>query len=283
MRMTKMFLAALTAFLVISLAACDELFVFDFDIDDYRYRFNDTFEANLEGIDSVSITIVNGYVNVETWSSENLDIEIEERIKATDEERAEELAEEIGLKGRVVGSELRIEIDFGEFHHMRRYYACNLEVRLPRDIDLSLRTTNGKLEIAEIDGRVDASTTNGSVHLEGSNGDAELDSTNGKISAGPVEGDLHASTTNGSIEIKGAAGDVQASTTNGAISLEVKRGTGFRLNASTTNGRVSVDLPSDEFNGEFNRRRTRVEGQYGDGRHRIELHTTNGAIRIFRD
>ncbi len=280
MRITKSFLVALAAFLVISLAACDELFLFDFDIDDYRYRFNDTFEADLEGVDSVSITIVNGYINVETWSSQSVDIDIEERIKAPDEERAEEMADEIRLEGRRVGSELRIEIDYGDFHHKRRYYACNLEVRMPSDIDLSLHTTNGKLQIDEMDGRVRASTTNGSIDLDGCGGDAELDSTNGKITTGPVEGDLHASITNGSIEIEGAAGDVRASTTNGAIKLEVKRGNGFRINASTTNGRVAVDLPDDEFTGEFNRRHTRVEGRYGDGRHRIELRTTNGGIRI---
>jgi uncharacterized lipoprotein YehR (DUF1307 family) len=274
----RVIMTLLAATLILALAACDEFF--DFDFSDYRYSFSDSFEADLDGVDRVSITIVNGYIDVKTWEVESVEIEVDERIKAPDKDRAEEIADEVRLAGRRVGSELRIEIDYGDSYHLRRYYACNIDVRLPAGIDVELRTTNGKIEIARMDRDVRAGTTNGSLHLVGCGGDAVLTSTNGKVSCGPVAGELTASTTNGSIEIEGASGDVDASTTNGGISLEIERGAGCDISASTTNGRVSADLPSERFDAEFNRRRTTMKGRYLDGKNRIELRTTNGGIRI---
>jgi DUF4097 and DUF4098 domain-containing protein YvlB len=268
----------LAGLLILALAACDEFF--DFDFGNYRYRFSDSYEADLDGVDRVSITIVNGYIDVKTWEVESVDIEVEERIKAPDEERAEEIAKDVRLDGHRIGSELRIEIDYGDSYHLRRNYACNIDVKVPAGVELELETTNGRIDVARMDKDVRAGTTNGSVHLDGCRGGAVLTSTNGKVSCGQVEGRLSASTTNGSIEIEGASGDVDASTTNGGISLEIDKDAGCTISASTTNGHVEDDLPSSRFDAEYNRRHTTLKGRYLDGRNRIELRTTNGGIRI---
>jgi len=280
MRRARTLLIGIAVLAALGLSACDEFYFFDFDSSDYRHRFSDDLRADLEGADKVSIEIVNGYIDVETWDIEEVSIDIEWRIKASDRERAEELADEVKLESRRVGSELRIEIDYGDSYHLRRYVACNLEVKLPADVELYLRTTNGRISVAEMSDKVVAASTNGSIELEGCRGDAELSTTNGKVVARSIDGDLEATTTNGSIEIEKAGGDVFASTTNGAIRLEVERDHGFIIRASTTNGRISDSLRSDEFDSDYNRRRTHLEGRYGDGRHKIELRTTNGSISI---
>ena len=269
--------AIVFAFILLPLTACDEFF--DFDWGDYRYSFRDDISEDMEGIDKVSVTIVNGYVDVRSGRGETMNIDIEERIKAHSEDEAEELADEIDVVARRRGSEIIVEIDYGDSYHLRNRFACNLEIDLPARVDLEVETTNGKIVIAEMEGYVRAETTNGSVELDACRGDAELGTTNGRVRVGEVGGDLEAWTTNGGISIDGAAGNVRASTTNGAIDCRLDLDDGFTLTAGTTNGRISDSLPSG-FDAEYNRRRTHLEGSFGDGRNRIQLRTTNGSISI---
>ena len=305
MRARSSLFAVLGAAALVALAGCNTMFFgWGFDLDDYRYRFDDSFEANLAGAELVSITIINGPITIETWDRDHVEIEVHERVKAHDEEEAEELAEAIRLIGNLQGSELAIELDYGDFYNRRRNYYCELEVRLPRSVSLRLRTTNGSIAVPEMDGDVRADTTNGNVDLDGCGGDAVLVSTNGNINAAGVGGELRADTTNGNLELETAAGpvrgdstngnitlrltgvldgDVELDTTNGSVTLIVTPGCSFRIIADTTNGRVNDSLSDDEFDGDYNRRRTRLEGTYGDGRHLIRLDTTNGSIRIEED
>lgn len=267
------------AFILLPLTACDELFDFDFDWGDYRYSFRDGISEDMEGIDKVSVTIVNGYVEIDTGSDATLEIDIEERIKAPNENEAEELADQIDVVARRVGSEMIVEIDYGDAYHLRKHFACNLEIDLPARVDLEVETTNGKIVIAKMEGNVHAETTNGSIELDACGRDAELGSTNGRITVGAVGGDIETWTTNGGITIDEAAGDVRASTTNGGIECRLDLQRGCTITASTTNGRISDSLPSG-FDAEYNRRRTHLDGRYGDGGNRIQLRTTNGSIRI---
>ena len=280
MRFTSPLIISLAMLLTLSLGACDIDWAFDFDFDDFRYHFREHFSEDLEGVERVNITIVNGPIRVNTWGERNIDIDVDERVRARDQEMAEELADEVRLSSRRRGSELVIELDYGDLYHMRKYYYSGLEVRLPSDIALELNTTNGKIEIDAMNREVEAGTTNGSVHLESCRGGAKLSTTNGKIETGPVSGNLEAHTTNGSLSIRGVSGDIDAGTTNGGITLTDARGSSFRVRASTTNGRVSAYLEDSRFRGEYNRRHTFLEGAYGDGRYRVHLRTTNGGITI---
>ena len=251
-----------------------------FNWSDFRYRFSDEFHAGLDGIERVTIVIVRGSVDVHIQGGEEIDIDVDERIKARDDEQAEELSRGIGLTGHRAGSDLRIDIDYGDFYHMRNYYACNLDILMPDNVELSIETTHGAITLPRMGEDVYAETTHGSIELDGCGGDADLRSTHGGIQTGLVDGDLKASTTHGSIEIDGAAGNVRADTTHGDIEIEVEGNDGFTVSASTTHGSVSDDLPGS-FDADYNKRRTELSGRYGNGRNRVILTTTHGSIRIY--
>jgi DUF4097 and DUF4098 domain-containing protein YvlB len=291
-------IAAMAAVLT---SACVVDWDLGFDSGDYRYRFEDFFEADLDEFDGVKIVIVNGSITIETWDKDRIEIAVHERIKAFDEVEAEELAEEIELEGSAIGSILNIEPDYGRFYGKRRHYACNLDVRLPERLMLALETTNGKIEIELMEGDVEAESTNGSVVLEGCHGNADLSTTNGKIVAENVIGELHATTTNGGLELESKSGevtgrttngsielmvlselegDVRLYTTNGGIRLTIHPESSFTIEASTSSSKISDSLSGRRFKPDYNRRRTSLRGSYGDGEHRVRLSTTNGGIRI---
>lgn len=273
----------------------------DFILSEYRYKYEDSFSADLEGIDEVSITIINGPISVETWDGNKVEIEVHERIKASSEEKASELAEAVKLEGERLGSKLKITLDYGDFYKLRKKYYCALDIKVPARLSLSLETTNGEMNIDEMEGSIKAETTNGDVGMDGCGGDADLKTTNGKIRASNVNGELRASSTNGSLKLAGygeyvkgyttngnvslvllgaMSGDVELGTTNGGIELTIHPESSFELEARTTNGSVRESLSRTKFDGEFNRRHTRLDGEYGKGGHYVKLHTTNGSITI---
>ena len=61
------------------------------NLSNYKYKFEDSFAADLEGAEELSISIINGPIEVETWDQDRVEIEVHERIKAPDEDAAKEL------------------------------------------------------------------------------------------------------------------------------------------------------------------------------------------------
>jgi hypothetical protein len=270
-----------------------------------RYTFKDRFSADLAGIDTLGIEIVNGSIETTAWSGNSVEIEITEQVKAGDEAEAEDIAGRVKLVGRRSGSKLQIELDLGGVDRDEIYnkynYSCSLKVQLPARLELDgINTINGCIKIPAMDRSVKADTTNGSITLAACGGDAYLETTNGTIETGLVAGKLEAETTNGDVVLEGAGGPVVASTTNGRISatlkealkgnidlsttngsikLRVGRGSSMQVYASTSSGKVYTDA-SGGIDGEFNRRHTRFKGSIGGGNYSVELNTTNGSITI---
>ena len=290
-------LAALAIFLTGAVYA-------DHDWNDERYKFEEEYSADLNGINEASIKTVNGAIRVEAWSENRVYIKVDERVKADSESEAAAIAGEIKLVGKVEGSRLSVEIDYGRYENddrMKSRYSGSLTVKLPTRLALYLDTVNGSITCVKMDGDIHFDTTNGAIQADGTNGDANLDTTNGSITLGKVGGRVHADTTNGAItllDVGGAidasttnggikavlagtlAGDVSLDTTNGAITLEVGPNSNFEVRADTSNGRVHDSLPAGRFSGDYNKRRTYMKGTVGSGGYKVTLDTTNGSIYI---
>lgn len=140
---------------------------------------------------------------------------------------------------------------------------------------LSVETTNGSIEAANIVGNLEAHSTNGSITVNGIHGDARLETTNGKIDIDGASGKLSARTTNGVITAASSrvGGDWDLKTTNSAIRLKLPEQGDYTVDGSTTHAKITSDLPLQVDGND-------VSGKIGAGTHKIRLSTTNGAIRI---
>ena len=74
----------------------------------------------------------------------------------------------------------------------------------------------------------------------------DLKSENGGIDIAHLEGEIRFDTTNGGVGLNDLAGDVRGSTTNGGldITLTGNRWGGAGLHTETTNGGVTLEFPS---------------------------------------
>jgi DUF4097 and DUF4098 domain-containing protein YvlB len=202
----------------------------------------------------------NGGIEIEAWTGQQVEVVARLSASAPSEGRAEELVRGVDISAdseRIAAS--------GPDTGRRESWAVSYRLRVPRDTDLALRTTNGGIEIAGVDGDIDFRTTNGGVDL------ADL--------AGNVRG----RTTNGGlrVELGGAAWsgeglDVQ--TTNGGVTLMIPENYSAELELATTNGRVNVDFPIT-VQGRIGRQ---MRTTLGDGGRPLRAVTTNGGVRVAR-
>jgi DUF4097 and DUF4098 domain-containing protein YvlB len=140
-------------------------------------------------------------------------------------------------------------------------------VKVPRGVSVDLRTVNGGVRVANLDGEVRVRSTNGGIK-----GTALLASS------------LDAGVTNGGIEIEMAApvssGTFELEAVNGGVSIDVPAESRADIAGRCVNGGISTSNLQLEVVGEQTRRR--LDAKLNGGGARISLETVNGGVRIGR-
>jgi len=168
-----------------------------------------------------------------------------------------------------------------------------------------LKTSNGRVTVSALRGTLVASSSNGGVELRDVVGDADLSTSNGGIdvtahkgavSAQTSNGGVHlaladvpagkavrADTSNGNVEISLPAlndNDVRVESSNGGITLRLPDNVKARVSARTSNAKIRSDFDvATTFRGEI---KNRLEGTINGGGALLDLHTSNGGIRLER-
>ena len=130
------------------------------------------------------------------------------------------------------------------------------EIQSPRDVNLDLQTSNGRIEIANIDGRIDATTSNGAIDVTGGADRVDLHTSNGRIELRGASGRIHVSTSNGAIvaSLGTVTDEAVFSTSNSSIDVTIDSGIAPVM-ATTDNGSIDITLPGD-FSGKLDARTT---------------------------
>jgi hypothetical protein len=147
----------------------------------------------------------------------------------------------------------------------RRGWHVSFEVWVPTRADVTARTSNGGISIANVAGTVGFDAVNGGVTLSG------------------VSGDVRGTTVNGGVTVE-LAGDhwegagLDARTTNGGVRLKVPDGYSCQLAVATVNGGVHADFPLT-VQGRLDKT---LNVPLGKGGAPVRIATTNGGVRLTR-
>jgi hypothetical protein len=204
---------------------------------------------------ALHVTAVNGSVVV--GRSDRDDVQIVARLKAVSPERLETAKV---VADRDEGGALSVSVDWPEGKPRNRE-GCSFEVLIPDAVDVTLRTTNGGIDLAGLGGKADLQTSNGGVDVKEHHGPLEATTSNGRITATGIHGTIDASTSNGRIEIADATGRIDATTSNGAIAVALAPEGPGPIKARTSNGPIRLDL-SPAMQG------------------RLTLTASNGSVRV---
>jgi hypothetical protein len=128
--------------------------------------------------------------------------------------------------------------------------------------------------------KVDASSVNGDVDIDGATSTVVAHTVNGSISARSTGGAVTAHTTNGDVMVHSAMLDgdhTEFTTVNGTITVELPGTVNAEVDMHTVNGSLSSDFPLT-IEGSFNPRR--LHATLGKGGATLRLSTVNGSIRL---
>lgn len=247
--------AILLPLMAIFLAGCDEMDLGGLGGSDrYREDFHYSFPLTTGG--TVRLENFNGAVEISGWDRNT--VEIDGTKYAKTEYRLKEMkidivpsASSITIRtippiDRFGNAGARYTIHVPKKTVLAGITSSNGSIRVEGiEGDTHLRTSNGSVHAMMMVGPLDVQTSNGSVDVSEINGDTTLHSSNGTIRADVRKGRFGASTSNGSITAhlrESDSGPVRLSSSNGHIELTMDAAR--EVHATTTNSSITVRMPA---------------------------------------
>jgi hypothetical protein len=203
---------------------------------------------------------VNGGVSVKGWDRNEILMRARIQTAAPSETEANDLFKQISIE--TAGAKIFAS---GPSNRSDHWWTVSYEVFVPRRSNLSLKTNNGGISIADVNGRLEFSALNGGVNLKRVGGTVRGGTTNGGLNV-VLSGDRW----------DGEALDVK--TTNGGVSMFIPENYSAHLETGTVNGHLNIDFPVT-VQGNITRE---LAVNLGAGGATIRAMTTNGGVRIRR-
>lgn len=234
--------------------------------DELTEAFNQTYPLTATG--RVSIANINGDVHINAWDRNEVKVDAVKR--AYKPERLNEVTIEVTN----TADSVMIKTKYPERN--QTFEGRNRENN-PANVEYTLTIPRG----ARLDG---AELVNGSLDIEGVQGDVHASLVNGRVKAGGLSGEVKISTVNGGVEayvaLLDAAKGVTLNSVNGSIVLIVPSGANAQIKASTVHGAITNDFGLAVDDGQYVGHN--LSGQIGSGGPRIRLNNVNGSIDIKR-
>ncbi len=208
----------------------------------------------------VRVNNVNGGIEVVGEDRRDVALEAKVTTQASSQGAADELLHQVEIvtNGTIEANGPKFS---GMFEH--RSWSASYKLRVPRHLALQLGDVNGAIEIANVEGAIEASTTNGGLSLQRLAGEVHANTVNGGITA-TLDGD------------RWRGGGFTAKSVNGAVAVKAPDRYSAHLVASTVNGGVSVAFPIT-VQGMV---RNHVDTNIGQGGPTLAFETVNGGISV---
>ena len=182
------------------------------------------------------------------------------------------------------------------FHGMNA--SVEITVTVPRNTNVELDSSNGRIELTEVENSGTLESSNGSISMKSVKGDFEattrnsaielhnaecsatLRTSNGRISMEDVKGSFEAQTQNGAISFSGVfipGSDNQMKTSNGGVHIKLQGTPSLKIDAANSNGSITNGLPDMAASIE---EKNHLVGTIGDGEARLVIQTSNGSVSI---
>jgi hypothetical protein len=205
---------------------------------------------------------INGAVDIQTSDTKTVEVYVLRTASSKDALARREVIIEQTVNGLLVRCAQSQKLGFWE-----RLWGHNpneqVSIKAPRQIALSLKGVNGRVNTGDIDGPLEAKGINGRVELGQTSGSAEVSGINGNVSVGLRQ-----------LGERGA----RVSGVNGNIELRLANELNADLTARGMNGRLNSEIPAvtvdkDDHGSHYSAR-------IGNGGASITISGINGNVRL---
>ena len=182
---------------------------------------------------SFELDTANGHVEVIGTSSSGVRMTVVSR--QGDPEKDYEFSYDVS------GDSVRISVDRegrGGFWRQNWRNSLRFRIEVPRQTEVLVDTSGGRIVVDGIDGDVEMDTSGGPITGISIDGDVVADTSGGGITLERIRGDVLADTSGGSIQVEDVVGDVDADTSGGSIRVQEVDGD---VSADTSGGSIRID------------------------------------------
>jgi DUF4097 and DUF4098 domain-containing protein YvlB len=224
----------------------------------------------------LSVSTVNGQIEIIGWDEDYISFNA---VKKSNFGR-----DELDLvKIDVNQDEGEIDIEAYYIGDRASQPSVDMNIKIPSFVFVDMvSSSNGAIDIFNVKGDLKASTSNGGIFINGVEGYVTASTSNGRIEIEDTDGvyDLTSSNLGINAEVYYFLEDIEISTSNGAIELYINPSLNANLDIRTSNGFITVDDDLDLIISlSEDKHKT---GQLGFGGNNIDIHTSNGNIRIYK-
>lgn len=193
---------------------------------------------------TVVVDTFNGRISAIAAGSDVVEIRVNSRGSGSDQAEAERDLARVAVEITQVGDRVTITARRTDSPPAPGDSGADVELYVPPDARLELRTSNERIEATNVTGAVIARTSNGAIITRGGD-DLDLDTSNGNVSVNGAHGDLVVRTSNGGLDINSARDvSVTAETSNAPLTFSGTLAPGSH-SLATSNANVSLTLPGD--------------------------------------
>lgn len=230
-----------------------------------REEFHQTYPLSATG--RVILENINGGVQIKVWDRAAVQVDAVKRAY-----RKDRLAE---AKIQVNATEQYIKIETDYPHENMNFRGDERRYENPATVEYALTVPRqAVLESIEL--------VNGSIDIEGVEGNVKASSVNGRLIARGLAGEARLSTVNGALQATFTRLDDTKPLTlisvNGPLTLVIPSNANASVRATTVHGGISTDFGLTVKHGEYVGHS--MDGQIGTGGPKIKLSNVNGPIKV---
>ena len=204
-----------------------------------------------------------GSIEIDTSNTNTLEIEVIREARTGSSRRAEEILKDFEISFRQDGNTVYVNGDHkrsglrGFWNNIGKHVRIHFLISLPREFNVDLKTSGGKISIDDLKGEVRSKTSGGSLNFSRIQGPvwgrtsggsiklisctsiADVKTSGGSITIGEVSGEVLAHTSGGGIKVEKSTGDVDVSTSGGSIHIKEAMGA---VKAKTSGGSITAHI-----------------------------------------
>ncbi|MCP4725207.1 MAG: DUF4097 domain-containing protein [bacterium] len=285
---------SLIVLLLVSVSICSaqtdrEKFVLE-DILKKTYDFNSGGEVMVENS--------HGNISIETWDQNKVEIEADEYRRGYSE-----------LEIEISYTQDRIRIETIEQRDYRwsndRKSRCHYTIKVPRNTNIFANTTHGRIDVEEVEGKVELETSHGRIEVRDVSGTLDVKTSHASIELEGITGNIYAQTSHSPIYIyKTTSEEIDAETSHSQIRADIVLDENGRYDFVTSHGSIELTVPGDskmdvdvysspkDFRTDFDMddfdipqrrsssRRSRYDRDYNDSVSRFDGSVNGGGARV---
>ena len=241
----------------------------DYDNGPYHYDSTFTSKNQIASGGTIRVQNLNGSIDVDASSDGSTTVTAMKKWRRGDPADVR-IVVEPGKEGVTVcalwGDERDCNDHASHSYHGNRHndVSVRFTVHVAKGVKVALNTVNGSVDVRGATAAVDAETVNGRV---------EVATQGGPVNVRTVNGSVHATIEH----LINSAEPLELSTVNGSVQLDAPGDLNADVDAETTNGGIESDFPLTINKGLIGKH---IHGTIGQGGRQVELHTTNGSVRL---